>query len=87
MLNLGPMTTNLTSKLCTACIGYCSVKHVLFGKFLNFSQDQKLPSNSTRLTGYLTSVHSVPLLGTMVSIRMTNTSFMFSHLLGQPVTL
>lgn len=60
-----PMCTNLTSKLCIVCTGYCSLKHVLFGKFLNFPLDQKLPNNFIRVTGYLTSAHSIPLLGIM----------------------
>lgn len=57
--------------------GYCSVKHILFEKFLNFSLDQKLPNNSTRVTGYLASEHSFPLLGTKAD-KCLNTSFMFS---------
>ena len=40
------MTLNLTSKSCIVCTEYCSVKHVLFEKFLNSSRDQELPSNS-----------------------------------------
>ena len=46
MLNFVPMTLNLTSKSCIVCTEYCSVKHVLFEKFLNSSRDQELPSNS-----------------------------------------
>ena len=38
MLNFLPMTINLTSKPCIVCTEYCSVKHVLFEKFLNSSQ-------------------------------------------------
>lgn len=72
MLNPGLVTTNLTSKLCIVCTRYCSVKHVFFEKFYIFLFDQKLPSNLIKVTGYLTSIHSVPLLGTMVSIRLTN---------------
>lgn len=72
ILNLRLMTTDLTSKLCIVCTGCCPVKHVLSEKFLYFSLDQKLPSNSVRVNGYLTSVHGITLLGAMVSIRLTN---------------
>lgn len=74
MLNFVPMTINLTSKPCIVCTEYCSVNHVLFEKFFNSLQDQKLPSNSITVISYLTSVSCVSLLAGV--IRMTNVSIL-----------